>query len=93
MKASGDASAKNMQHILVVIKPDGTLALSGSHNIVHALLGDAELYTKFQITVNASRLQEGSQVDHVEIVTKFLNVAGMAGSARANFLMTCAKSG
>ena len=38
LKASGDASTKNVQHILVVLKPDGTLALSGSHNIVHALV-------------------------------------------------------
>ena len=44
MPYSGDASVKNVQHILVLLKPGGTLVLSGSHNVVHVLLGDAELY-------------------------------------------------
>ena len=69
LKASGNASARNVQHILVVLKPDGTLALSGSDNIVHAIIADVELYNKFQTIVNSSRRQEGSKVDHVEVLT------------------------
>lgn len=69
LKASGDASARNVQHILVVLKPDGTLALSGSDNIVHAIIADVELYNKFQTIVNSSRRQDGSKVDHVEVLT------------------------
>ena len=37
VKASDVASSKGVQHILAVLKPGGTLALSASENILNAI--------------------------------------------------------
>ena len=69
LKASRDSSNKNVQHLLAVIKPDGSISFSGSDNILHAIITNAEVYTNLQNTINANRQMEGTPVSHLEVVT------------------------
>ena len=59
IKASTEASQKGVQHILAIMKPDGTYAMSGSDNMVHAILNNPTLYTALRDTITANTLQEG----------------------------------
>ena len=49
VKAFVVALSKEMQHILDVLKPDGTLVLNGSEKILNAVFTDEESYTKLHI--------------------------------------------
>ena len=69
MKASRDASNKNVQHLLAVVKPDGSIAFSGSDNFLRAVISTADVYSSLQTTINANRQEEGTQVSHLEVVT------------------------
>ena len=55
VKASGDASSKGVQHLLAVLKPDGTLTLCGTENILSAVFRDEELHAKLHTTISANR--------------------------------------
>ena len=59
VKASDVASSKGVQHILAVLKPDGTLALSGSEHILNAVFRHEELYMKLHLRLTANRQEEG----------------------------------
>ena len=69
LKASKDSSNKIVQHLPAVIKPDGSIAFSGSDNILRAIVNHAEVYSNLQTTINANRQEEGIPVSHLEVVT------------------------
>ena len=69
MKASKDSSNKNVQHLLAVIKPDGSIAFSGSDNILRAIVNNDEVYSNLQTSINTNRQKEGIPVSHLEVVT------------------------
>ena len=62
VKASADASMHGVQHILMLLRPDGTIAVSGSDNILPAVVGNAELYDKLVTTITENRQEEGGRV-------------------------------
>ena len=59
VKASDVASSKEVQHILAVLKPDETLILSCSENILNIVFRDKELYSKLHITLLTNKRREG----------------------------------
>ena len=62
IKASDDAVLKDVQHILVAVKPDGTITINGSNNTVNAVLGNAVLYSSLQDTIINNRKKEGEKL-------------------------------
>ena len=58
IKASTDASLKGVQHILAIMKPNGTYAMSGSDNMVQAILNNPQLYAALQDTITANTQAE-----------------------------------
>ena len=69
VKAPDVAFSKGVQHILAVLKPDGTLALSGSEKILNAVFHCEELYTKLHLTITANRQEEGGIIQPIQITT------------------------
>ena len=69
VKASADASAKGVQHLLAVLKPDGTVVMSGSDNILHAVFGNIDLCTALQTTIISHRQEEGGVVRPAIVMT------------------------
>ena len=63
------SSSKGVQHILSVLKPDETLAKSGSENILNVVFWDEELYNKLHILLTANRQEEGGIIRPIKIKT------------------------
>ena len=59
IKASTEASEKGVQHILAIVKQDGTFAMSGSDNMVHAILNNPTLHAALRNTITNNTLEEG----------------------------------
>ena len=62
LKASTQASGKGVQHVLVIVKPDGSFNMSGSDNIINAIMNDAALYQTLRRTVTANWQEEGEVI-------------------------------
>ena len=62
LKASTEASGKGVQHVLAVVKPDGSFDMSGSDNIINAIMNDAALYQTLRRTVTANWQEEGEVI-------------------------------
>ena len=101
IKASTEASQKGVQHILAIMKPDGTYAMSGSDNMVHAILNNPELYTALRNTISANTLEEGIifplNVINYPLLPCAPGSKGWKGSARIrkvlDSMVTCAGYG
>ena len=68
LKASTEATVKGVQHVLAIVKPDGSFDMSGSDNIIKAIMDKADLYQSLHGTVTAKR-QEGGEVLPVIVLT------------------------
>ena len=68
LKASTEATVKGVQHVLAIVKPDGSFDMSGSDNIIKAIMDNADLYQSLHGTVTANR-QEGGEVLPVNVLT------------------------
>ena len=62
IKASDDAVIKEVQHILVAVKPDGTIIINGSSNSVNAVVGNQALYSSLQDAMINNRKKDGERL-------------------------------
>ena len=67
IKASDEAVGKNVQHILVVLKSDRSIAISGSNNTVQAVLQNANLYASLQDTITNSIQENGQRLEPCKV--------------------------
>ena len=55
VKSSTKAASEQLQHLLVMLTPDGRLRLNGTDNFVNALYGDVELLDRIEILIKSNR--------------------------------------
>ena len=67
IKASTKAATEQLQHLLVVITPDGRIRLNGTDNMVTALYNDVELLNQIE-TVMQGNKQEGGGVNAMALL-------------------------
>ena len=61
LKASTEASEKGgVQHVLAIVKADGSLDMSGSDNIVSAILNNVSFYQNLKDILTTSRQNTGN---------------------------------
>ena len=68
MKSSDSATNSQIQHVLLIVMPDGRIRFNGTSNIVAAIRGNNELFTNLEETLKASYVPNNENIFSVGII-------------------------